>query len=378
VAEVFKTALAASADPEHLAGIRNRFTYEWKFSTWTMDRVEAGRAASRDNRRPRDLPDLAVDGVLQVGAGAVGNAVVLGFESCKAVRGVLDLMDPKSVDIKNLNRCYYFTEKDVEVERAKVDVLSREAARPGFRISGVCAPFSSAATGGKTIVVSAVDNNEARHRIQEELPERLVEGATGDTTMSVSVHELDHGMSCLVCRHPDRSAGGANHVPLTVEEAAEVTGLSQSEIQSGEVNDSMEITEALIARVRKSSPEAAESLQEAMDVGIDLCGALGDIRSRFGTVNAPQEASVPFVSNLAGVLAAAEVVKLLVAEEEPDTPVLANVLELDLACDYARHDHVSYREPPRASCQFCQGRAEMIDAVLQRRRRSASRQTPSA
>ena len=87
------------------------------------------------------------------------------------------------------------------------------------------------------------------------------------------------------------------------------------------------------------------------------------------SVRGPLEASVPFVSNLAGVLAAAEVVKLLLRDDgAQDVPVLDNVLEIDLARNYSRHARLRFVEPPRSDCALCQTRAEVVADVYERRR----------
>src|SRR5262249_42595619 len=155
----------------------------------------------------------------------------------------------------------------------------------------------------------------------------------------------------LVCRHPDRDIGLTRRVALSVEDAAAITGLTEAEVASGQVGGGTTITDEVIARVSMRSPNAAATLRRARADGQDLCGALGDLRAQLGTIRGPSEVSVPFVSNLGGVLAAAEVVKLLLrAAGHPDIPVLDNVFQVDLARDYSRHDHLAYREPPRADC----------------------------
>lgn len=365
VAEVFKTLVACSVSDEVAAHFRRRFTHDWRFSVWIMEQLN--REAPRLAPPPVDpLPPLAIDQVLQVGAGAVGNAAALAFASTAAIRGDLAVLDPKRVDVKNLNRCYYFTETDVGI--LKVEVLERTATRPGLHVCGWEQGFTAAAAHDGAIIVSTVDNNEVRHRMQEALPGVLVEGATGGTTVAVSVHSPGNGRSCLVCRHPDPAIGGTRHVPLSLAEAAAATGLTEEEIASGRVHGTMAISDDVIARVAARSEDVATILRRAREAGQDLCGALGDLRAELGTISGPREASVPFVSNLAGVLAAAEVVKLLVrADGVADVPVLDNVLEIDLARDYSRHAQIAFLEPPRSDCALCQARGDLVARVMARR-----------
>jgi hypothetical protein len=115
------------------------------------------------------------------------------------------------------------------------------------------------------------------------------------------------------------------------------------------------------------------ALRRARDEGQDLCGALGDLRTHFGTVHGPREASVPFVSNLAGVLASAEVVKLLLrAAGAPNVPVLDNVLEIDIGRSYARHARLAFREPRRSDCALCHDRADVVARLYEHRRHAVT------
>lgn len=366
VAEVFKTLVASSVPESELSVFRRRFVYDWRFSAWTMDRL-SGIAPNHATRAPESLPCLRIDRVLQVGAGAVGNGAALAFASTTAMSGELRVLDPKCVDVKNLNRCYYFTEADIG--QTKVDVLDRAATRPGMRVRARNEVFTSDVPTDASIILSTVDNNEVRHRMQEALPEALVEGATGETTVTVSVHRPGNDRSCLVCRHPDPNRGLTRRMPLLAAEAAAITGLTEEEIAFGQVAGNTAITAEVLERVSARSPEAAALLRRARDSGMDLCGALGDMRAQLGTVQGPREAAVPFVSNLAGVLAAAEVTKrLLSASGTSDVPLLDNVLTIDLARDYSRHEQLSYAEPPLHGCMLCEERAELVARVYKQRR----------
>lgn len=365
VAEVFKTLVAASLPDTERPGFQRRFTHAWRFSAWSMERLMDGPATLL-SAGPQAVEPVTLDAVVQVGAGAVGNASALAFSTLSSVSGELRILDLKFVDEKNLNRCFYFTEDHLGWPKAKV--LEELASRPELRVFAANDDFRAEHVSMSAIVLSTVDNNEARHRLQETLPVALVEGATGGTTISVAVHSAGNGRSCLVCRHPDPELGASRREPLSVRAAAEATGLTEDEITTGQVGVDVAITDEIIERVAARSEEAAAILRRARGTGQDLCGALGDLRSLLGTVTGPREASVPFVSNLAGVLAAAEVVKLVMrAAGNENVPVLDNVLQLDMARDYSRHARLSFPEPPRSDCSLCQKRAELVAQVLAKR-----------
>lgn len=368
-AEVFKTLITQSVPSQDLAAFKARFTHDWRFSAWTMERLDTQGRGAVVPPEVDPLPPLRVDSVLQVGAGAVGNATALTFASTPSIFGELSLLDSKVVDLRNLNRCYYFLESDVGLP--KVAVLERKASRAGLRVHGFDAQFTASDTSNATIILSTVDNNDVRHRMQEALPALLVEGATGATTVAVSVHTPGNGRSCLVCRHPDPTLGLSRQIALTPWDTAEATGLTVHEVESGRVDGTMTITDGVLERVATASDASAAILREARDAGKDLCGALGDLRRALGTIKGPREASVPFVSNLAGVLASAEVVKRLLRGEGIDAPVLDNVLQIDLARDYSRHVSLAFGEPPRSDCSLCQARAELVAMVFERRKQRA-------
>lgn len=370
VAEVFKTLVAASLPACDRAVFRRRFTRAWQFSAWAMERI-TNDSSKVLAVQPAAVERLDIGAVLQVGAGAVGNATALAISATAGLSGHLRVLDVKPVAKTNLNRCYYFTED--HVGQPKVAVLAAAASRIGLRLLATNEPFQAEHAREAAIVLSTVDNNQARHRMQEALPAVLVEGATGGTTIAVAVHSAGNGRSCLVCRHPDPELGLTRREPLSVSAAAKETGLTEDEIISGQVGGVAVITDEVVARVAARSEDAAAHLRRAGDAGQDLCGALGDLRSLLGTVEGPREASVPFVSNLAGVLAAAEVVKILLSMSgAANVPVLDNVLQLDLARDYGRHDRLSYREPRRADCALCVRRADVVAHVVHRRKRRSS------
>jgi hypothetical protein len=140
--------------------------------------------------------------------------------------------------------------------------------------------------------------------------------------------------------------------------------LEESIIRTGIADGSTEITDRVIETVRQHSAELADFLVSERDDGKDLCGALGDLRNLFGLKEGPREASIPFVSVLAGVLSAAEVVKLCLRENGvPDVPVLDNTIEFDLARNYARREDVSASYPAHTDCKFCIRRREEIQDI---------------
>jgi ThiF family len=367
VAEVFKSILVQAAEGEALGStFRGRLVKEYEFSTWYAEGARGAEQYLRATQPPPALPALSVGGLLQVGAGAVGNGSVLAFSALEGLVGVLPLFDSKTVDVKNLNRCLYFREADVGCP--KVEVVSARASRRDLRIDGRNELFRPGMGGGAWLYVSTVDNNDVRHVMQEALPKYVVQGATSSTNVAVSVHTGVDGASCLICRHPERAHGLIRQVPLSIDEAATRIGMPAEVVLSSQFHGSGEISREFIARVKAADPDAAEFFEGALATGHDLCGAIGDFRTRYGFTIGPEEPSVPFASVFGGVQAAAEAVKLLLREAgAKDVPVLDNVLEIDFAFDYTRYPRLAFREPARGDCAFCRDRSALAADVYNRK-----------
>jgi hypothetical protein len=372
VAEVFKDVLLSAAPNEAVREkLRKRQVNGFRYSAWLAEPTNLEASEANNVSGPEPAPPVRLEGVLQVGAGAVGNATVLALASTGSVAGELTALDSKFVDEKNLNRCLYFRESDVGT--LKVKVVEARASRTGFVVHGLQEVFSSRKGEGIWLFISTVDNNEVRHAMQEVVPEYIVQGATSGTSVAVSVHTGVDRLSCLVCRHPDRHVGLVRQLPLSVEDAASRTGLPEDVIRLGEFHGSAEITPEFLNEVRKVDVQTAQFFEREHLAGHDLCGAIGDFRARYGLVWGPQEPSVPFASAFAGVQAAAEAVKLALRRSGVGpVPVLTNVLVVDFARDYSRHASLSFAEPPRGDCQFCQKREALVKAIYRKKWGTAS------
>jgi molybdopterin/thiamine biosynthesis adenylyltransferase len=155
------------------------------------------------------LAPFTVDAFL-VGLGGVGAAVVrtLG-ELGSNVSGQLHLIDADRLSTDNLNRVLYArvraaVDRDSKVREAKlylgarlpnVDVSTHEETFEGFKRR-----FASRRQDRRfDVVISGVDNDEARHEVQRDLPRVLIDGATGrDANLTVE-RSLVGEWGCLGC-----------------------------------------------------------------------------------------------------------------------------------------------------------------------------------
>jgi hypothetical protein len=212
-------------------------------------------------------------------------------------------------------------------------------------------------------VLSTVDNNAARHTIQEGLPYQIVEGATNASQVSVSTHNAVDGRPCLVCLHPDQTLGSEYVEPLGVADTASRLGLTTHDIESSRIGGAAAITDGVIDRISSANLDAAKLFQAVAAQGGDVCGALGEFRRRFGITHSPQEPSIGFASFFAGVNAAAEAAKfLLVMDGAAGVPLLRDRVQLDMLRMYTRVDP-TVRHSVTQDCSFCVQRRAIVTTV---------------
>ena len=351
VAEVFKRALAMlEVDPTVASAFRGRQMDRIGFSALTGDWIPWHEMLLQDGMV---LPPVPLDRMLLVGGGAVGNAVLWALAHGLAWTGSLRVVDPKGIAPPVLNRCLYFDADDLELGKAQT--LARKVAP--FPVQPITRDVVAEDIG--YLVISTVDNNAARHIIQEALPAYLIEGATNGTQVSVSRHTAVNGAACLICLHPVRSAGLPRTVPLDVASAASHLGLDEATIMSSAWRGDRGISGEFLAHVAAVAPSATEVFVSAKAAGQDLCGALGEFRERFGLRIAPREPALPFVSAFAGFMAAAAAVRHVAADAGIALPPVHNRLLIDLARRGIRNP-LSRPEGANPSCPFCQARQSLV------------------
>jgi hypothetical protein len=249
------------------------------------------------------------------------------------------------------------------VGKPKTEVLLAALPPAGITWEGVPRLFDPERDARDWLYLSTVDNNAVRHQLQEALPQWLVQGSTNGTQVAVSVHRPLGERSCLVCRHPDRALGLTRHHDLSVPETAERLGVTADVVAQSRFNGGEAISEAFLAQLGRTSPEAVAFFAARRTAGADLCGALADFRRTYGAVRGPEEPSVPFASAFAGFQAAAEVVKLALRRAGMiGVPVLSNVLVVDLSRRYTRQT-LSHEEPAYAACPLCHQRKDLVTAL---------------
>lgn len=169
-----------------------------------------------------DLPkDALLGNVQMVGVGAIGSAVIF-FLCMLPIKGSFTLIDYESIDTSNLNRYMIATVDDVGTPKIKVadqylshhqiDITSYECKYNEY--------VKEKGAGKFDVVLPLVDNNEARHQVQMNMPLLTIYGTTGEWALTIGWHKaLQH--DCLICRYPDAGSVDERCGITTVSERTE-------------------------------------------------------------------------------------------------------------------------------------------------------------
>ena len=240
-----------------------------------------------------------------VGVGAVGSALVYALSHFGDIGGLLHLIDNDQVDDSNLNRYVLMRRRDID--RWKVDVASETLSGTGIRTNPYRDAYSRYVDehGGEVgLLLTPVDSEEGRRGLAKTLPKRIINAATGGTTVTLSTHGFGDGKACLHCLYPvDRGQ------PSREEVMADDLGIALETVQELlRMNSPMGAD--LVASIEKN--RGVEPGTWAGHVGSPVgsfyvravCGD-ANVRLPSADVIAP----LSFISASAGVLLAAELVK---------------------------------------------------------------------
>ncbi|MEW6227824.1 MAG: ThiF family adenylyltransferase [Bacillota bacterium] len=260
-----------------------------------------------NDENPPIPSELRLDDVVMVGVGGVGVAAATVLGWTPGLRGTLVLVDADRLDGTNLNR--FLPVSQSTIGELKTDVMARYLSfvRPELQV--LSAPMSYRAfvrRAGRPqgVVVSTVDNEQARAFIQSDLPRLVIDGATSGPVLGVSRHDFLDG-ACLGCLHPRTVDPYAQELQM-----AKVLGLSLGDVIE-RLADDRPLPPAelqLIARYAGlgmdfQAPPKGKPLRVFW--AEDVCGKI--------TVKTEDEneitGSAAFVSVMAGALAAGEVIK---------------------------------------------------------------------
>ena len=191
------------------------------------------------------------------------------------MQGVLHLIDNEAVDETNLNRYVLMRRRDVG--RSKVDVardaLGRTAIQPvPFRGAFTC--YVKEHGGAINLLLSPVDTPEGRRGLAKELPRRVINAATGRTTVTVSTHGFNDGKACLHCLYPVDPNGASREDIMAAD-----MGLSGEEVREL-VRTNAPVDAQLVARIEGASWGRAGAVGRQRGIAHRLVLREGGLRGR--------------------------------------------------------------------------------------------------
>jgi hypothetical protein len=306
-----------------------------------------------------DRPIILTDTVL-AGAGGVGSGFMWALESLN-VTGTLDVADPKIVSGGNLNRCLHFG--DADVGKGKAAALCANAHLPGVTLKPFAGTFGDLRRQRSRIkrVVVTVDSRPARRAIQSEMPLEVLDASTTDISeVVVHSHAQPNDGACLSCIY--------HHIPQEDERQRSIAaglGVAYEDIKDKELIDA-----ALARQLSEIHGLDAKAMEGVALTSLhkQLCAA------QVLKMPGGEQALAPFafVSNLAGVLLALELVRF---DGDRAAAARANYLSLDPWSP--PHGRARRHRPRREDCEFCGdgGHQDVMAAVWPERFATAPRVT---
>lgn len=138
-----------------------------------------------------------------VGVGAVGSAAIYALSHLDGLRGELHLIDNEGVDESNLNRYVLMRRRNIGHGKVIVadEALGRTEIQPA-PFQGAFSDYVDKFGDSVNLLLSPIDTLEGRRELARTLPRRIINAATGGTTVTISTHGFNDGKACLHCLYP--------------------------------------------------------------------------------------------------------------------------------------------------------------------------------
>lgn len=251
---------------------------------------------------------------LLVGAGSVGGAAVYTLGYTPGIHGDLTVIDPQCLEDHNPDRALLATAAAAVAHRPKVDVAVDTLAHHE-RL--VVIPHQGTVTGyhatldrstALPVVLAAVDSAHSRRAIQDCLPLEVINAACHPHEITVSGHCTDDG-PCVCCLH---MADVLNRDRVTARLIARKTGIPERAV-FGLLAGSIPLTDTHIAGIEQNIGLAHGAL--AGYTGRTLLQLwreqlLYGVTPVTSDTGATVVVAAPYITALAGVLAAGELLKV--------------------------------------------------------------------
>ena len=254
-----------------------------------------------------DMPkEITLPEAHLVGVGAVGSAAIYALSHFGRLSGDLHLIDNEKVDDSNLNRYVLMRRRDLR--RWKVDVASEALAQTSvqrypYRDSFSC--YAGEYGANVNLLLSPVDSKEGRRELARMLPCRVVNAATGGTSVTVSTHGFNDGKACLHCLYPVKTQVKSLEETMAVDLGLPLKTVLEYLRTNAPVNPE------LVARIEKN--RGVEPGRWAGSIGSPIDSfynkaVCGEAELQLPTANVI--APLAFISVSAGILLAVELIKI--------------------------------------------------------------------
>lgn len=302
VAEIFKLLLLRNF-PDKAEQLRIRLLDNAEFSGLTYG------LEPRANEVPQFSGALCLHDVAIAGVGAGGSAALYTLGCVPTLTGSVTLIDPGAHKKSNLARYLLSSYSDCHTAVPKVNVACEflKGLQPAVELHTEALPYDQVVDRDFRLVVSTVDSPEARWDIQNDWPTVILDAAVVETIYAALRVCPGKGM-CLGCKHP-------YDPEITRKRRAVIWGKSFEQVLQLEL-ERTPVTQADIERLARVQGQPVERYTSLLGMPFDEIPSVtecGD--TRFDLREPNQAASIPFVTTMAGVLIACEVVKDHIASD---------------------------------------------------------------
>lgn len=248
--------------------------------------------------------DVDIGKILLVGTGAVGSGFLYSLAKFEDISGNIKVIDPDYIDKSNLNRCLTYFDNDIGKNKAKA-VERYSTNKMTIRGENIKLNQLKKLRKEFPIIISTVDNNDARYEIQYDLPEIIFHGATGNSVAAVSVIKLLEN-ACLCCifessKSYEEIISDEMGIPLSKVEDAIKKKLIFSEEHFEFMKDKLGVN---VKKFEKFIGKPFEDVYKK-----EVCGTIN-----LKTTSGEKSPSVPFVSFFSGLALTVEIIKYSMKE----------------------------------------------------------------
>lgn len=256
-------------------------------------------------------------GTVLVGLGAIGHGVLWALSHTQ-IQGELNLVDPETLELGNLQR--YVMGKRSDVEKKKVDLAVEEL--PNIVGTGRQVPWAqfivdSGYSWNRVLV--ALDSAADRRAVQDTLPRWIANAWTQPGDFGVSVHPWRQG-ACLNCLYLPKG-----EVPSEDEQVALAFGLPERRqdirrlLVGNEPTPVQLLAEAASALRIDPEPLLAFEGRPIREIYVEgLCGGAAVPLDRVGAPVADVHVPLAHQSAMAGILLAARLCRDLLGRSTPE------------------------------------------------------------